>query len=67
MTGVDVTILDDCVISNEFSSLKILFVACLSLIIESGMIRKRDGDDACSTCITGERISALFATCEDDG
>jgi hypothetical protein len=57
ITGVNVTCLERCV---ELFSLKILFVACLSLIIESGNSCERGGDNGCSTRITGERVSVLF-------
>ena len=43
-----------------FFSLKILFVVCLSLIIESGNSCERGGDNDCSTRVTNERISVFF-------
>ncbi len=60
ITGVKVTSWDVCRKGVEFVSLKILFVACLSLIIESGISCARGGDNARSTRMTEERVSALF-------
>lgn len=49
---------DECV---EFCSLKILFVACLSLIIEPGIsCDERGGDNGCSTRITEEGVTVLL-------
>jgi hypothetical protein len=52
--------LDGCVKYVELFSLKILFGACLSLIIESGISCERGGDNDCSTRITEEGVSVLF-------
>jgi hypothetical protein len=52
--------LDGCIKCVEFFSLKILFVACLSLIIESGISWEKGGDNGCSTRITVEGGSVLF-------
>lgn len=49
--------LDRCV---EFVSLEILFVVCLSLIIESGISCERGGDNDCSTVPAEERVAGRF-------
>jgi hypothetical protein len=66
--------LDGWVKCVELFSLKILFVVCLSLIIESGISCERGGDNGCSTRIT-EGVSVLLElilkcsieTFEEDG
>lgn len=44
----------------EVLSLNILFVACLSLIIESGISCEKGGDNDRSLRMTEESVSALF-------
>ncbi len=59
--------LDRCVKCVEIVWLEILFVVCLSLIIESGISCEIGGvNDDCSICVWRERLSILFVPFDDD-